>query len=168
MKKINLGCGQIYKKGYVNIDNNPKNKIDLNSTFQNFHTHFKNNSIDLILGSHIIGYLYKHELKEMLINSYKILNNNGKIILEFPDIIKCSLLIVFGNKKYSQIGVMGVYAFDSNQLKSKDHYFPYVYGWSSKEVKLILKEIGYKNIKVKLPKLHGKRFWRDSRIEAEK
>ena len=29
MKKLNLGCGQFYKEGYINVDRDPLTKADI-------------------------------------------------------------------------------------------------------------------------------------------
>ena len=66
MKKLNIGCGKKKIKGYINCDKakevNPDKVVDLEKKLP-----FKENSIDEVIGDHILEHIYKfiplmHEL----------------------------------------------------------------------------------------------------------
>lgn len=167
-RKINLGSGLNYMNDWINIDNDKSIKADLYCNIQSFHNTFEDNSVDLILSSHSIGYLYNWEAILLFKNSYKLLKDGGVLILEFPDAVKCAKLVLSKNKDFHIEGIRGFHAFDLDQLFYKNSYTPYSYSWTSKFIKEELLKVGFKSVSIKLPLTHNKRYNRDSRIEAYK
>ena len=167
-RKINLGSGLNYMNDWINIDNDKSIKADIYCNIQDFHNTLENNSVDLILSSHSIGYLYEWEAILLFKNAYNLLKKGGVLIFEFPDAVKCAKLVLSKNKAYHLEGIRGFYAFDLNQMHNKNTYTPYSYSWTSKFIKEELLKAGFKNIIIKSPLTHNKRYWRDSRIEAYK
>jgi predicted SAM-dependent methyltransferase len=55
--KLNLGCGNEYKDGWVNIDVDKSVRTDICCDFMNLKKYFKPNSVDLIYMIHSISYL---------------------------------------------------------------------------------------------------------------
>lgn len=90
--------------------------------------------------------------------------------MEFPDVLKCADVIrnsEHDTAKYLE-GVRGIYAFDIDQIKDEELYYPYTFGWSGWFMKEELFKIGFKDVQILLPETHGKRDWRDTRIIAKK
>jgi hypothetical protein len=91
--------------------------------------------------------------------------------MEFPDIVKCSKVIVKNDAEdldqYIE-GVRGIYAFDMDQIKKKAHFTPYAFGWSAPHLKNVLLETGFTTVRSEDPLTHGARIWRDTRIIATK
>jgi len=56
MKKINLGCGNDYREGFINIDFNPAVKADVYCDIQE-RLPFADNSVDFIHASHVIEHV---------------------------------------------------------------------------------------------------------------
>lgn len=82
MKKLNLGCGEIKKEGYVNVDwqslTNPDVAHDLNS----LPYPFPDNSFDIIEAFHVLEHLDKPFaiMKEL----HRISKPGGKVIIKVP------------------------------------------------------------------------------------
>ena len=82
MKKLNLGCGNFKKEGYINLDWVKSVKPNVIHDLNSIPYPFKNNYFDLIEGDHILEHL-KSPFK-ILIELHRILKNNGKLIIKIP------------------------------------------------------------------------------------
>ena len=118
---------------------------------------------------HSISYLNLWEANKFFNDAYDLLNIGGVLELEFPDIQKCSKIIVeSSDDSYYIEAVRAIYAFDLDQIKNKEIYRPYAFGWSGLYMKNVLLEIGFSQIDILEPETHEKRNWRDTRIIAVK
>lgn len=168
--RLHLGCGNEYLPGWVNIDVTEKSKADLVMDFKNIKDHFSENSVDEILMIHSISYLRLWEARDYFSNIYLLLAPGGKIVLEFPDIAKCSKAILDRENNVDGYleAVRAFYAFDMGQIKNRDEYHPYAFGWSAWHMSYELKITGFSKVLVQDPLTHGPLLWRDTRIEAIK
>lgn len=82
--KLNLGCGQVKRKGYINIDIDKKSGADIISSVVNM-PFFDDLSVDELLCIHLIEHLSIKESEEALQEWFRILKHGGKIIIECPD-----------------------------------------------------------------------------------
>ena len=80
--KLNLGCGQFPKKGYVNLDIYPDAKADIFHDLNQFPYPFEDNSFSLIEADHVLEHLDDpiKIMKEM----HRILKPGGEIIIKVP------------------------------------------------------------------------------------
>lgn len=167
--KLNLGCGFDYKKGWINIDSNPNCVVDINCDFFNLEKYFSEKSISHIVLNHSISYLTLWQARDFFTKIFHLLKDGGVLEMEFPDIFKCATIIYSSNTNDDYLeAVRGLYAFDLDQIKNKEIYTPYSFGWSSKHMVLELQNIGFKKVEVLDPLTHGPRLWRDSRVLALK
>lgn len=170
--KLNLGCGHDIRNGWLNFDQDPvtDDVIKLDLKCQNSVSKLKEYKPDIIELNHVIGYFHYQEGKALIENLYKALNPNGVIIIEYPDAIKVAkqMTKAINFDEYFE-AMRAMYAFDVSDL-SKEVYDikGYVFGWTHNLLSDALSQTGYCNIKILLPKTHGKRFQRDTRIEARK
>ena len=81
MIKLHIGCGNIKKEEYINIDVRETSVTDRVCDVSNLD--YEKESVDLIEGYHIFEHL--HPIKA-LINWHKILKPGGKVIMEMPDV----------------------------------------------------------------------------------
>lgn len=79
-RKLNLGCGNDLKEGYVNIDlyGNPDVKHDL----EDFPYPFNKNTFEEVYASHIIEHL--DDTIKVMKELHKICKNKSKIIIKTP------------------------------------------------------------------------------------
>jgi SAM-dependent methyltransferase len=57
MKKLNLGCGQFRKEGYINLDISPLSKADIIHNLEIFPYPFDEDTFDLIEADHLLEHL---------------------------------------------------------------------------------------------------------------
>ena len=167
--KLNLGCGNLYKNDWINIDIDKTVRTDICSDFMSFHNNFKRQSVKAISMIHSISYLNLWEARLFFKNVNDLLINGGVLELEFPDAVKCSMVLARTKnpKKYIE-AVRGLYAFDLEQVNNMVNYEPYSFGWTAWFIQLELESAGFRIIKVLRPLTHGKKNWRDIRIIAVK
>ena len=55
--KLNLGCGNDIKKGYVNLDSKKLKGVNVTHNLEKFPYPFKNNELDYVIAYHIIEHL---------------------------------------------------------------------------------------------------------------
>jgi SAM-dependent methyltransferase len=82
LNKLNLGCGENKKHGYINIDRNPLVKPDIIHDLSVIPYPFSDNCFDLIEAFHILEHL--HEPFLVMKELYRILKPGGKLIIKVP------------------------------------------------------------------------------------
>lgn len=82
LKKLNLGCGEDKKEGYVNIDWNKEAKPDIIHDLNAIPYPFSADEFDEILASHILEHLDKPF--EIMKELHRILKPGGKLIVKVP------------------------------------------------------------------------------------
>ncbi len=82
MQKLNLGCGEFKKKGFVNADWNPLTKPDVQCDFNSIPYPFKDNEFDYIEAVHVLEHLDRpfEVMKEL----HRILKPNGTLLIKVP------------------------------------------------------------------------------------
>jgi len=78
LKKLNLGCGEDYKEGYINIDLDPKVKADKHINFMKS-LPFKSNSIDEVFTKN----LFEHVPNPLnfLLEIRRVLKKGGRAVI---------------------------------------------------------------------------------------
>jgi hypothetical protein len=168
--KLNVGCGAMHLPGWVNIDINPKVNPDICCDLLTVKNHFQPASVDEIMLLHSISYLSLWEARIFFKNALTMLKDGAALIMEFPDIAKCARALLKNDGAADEYleAVRGIYAFDMNQIKRKQRYVPYAFGWSAWHISVELKAAGFRLINIEEPQTHGPRSWRDVRIVAFK
>jgi SAM-dependent methyltransferase len=82
MKKLNLGSGNDYLDGYVNVDNNIHFKANVSCDLDSYPYPFADNEFDEILASHIIEHL--DDPLDFLQEIYRLAKDGAKIIIKCP------------------------------------------------------------------------------------
>jgi len=81
--KLHLGCGSIYLNDFVNVDiDNPT----ADENFDAFKLKYKDNSVSLILASHLIEHFKYQDHLLLLKEWYRVLKPNCWIIIECPNL----------------------------------------------------------------------------------
>ena len=167
--KLHLGCGSVYLKNYVNIDVSSDSVADVVSDFRDIYKLYPSNSVSEILLVHSISYLRLWEALDFFDVCFHLLKEGGQLVLEFPDIEKCASSIVGSKDDYAGYieAVRGIYAFDLEQIKRKEKFFTYAFGWSAWHMRQELLKAGFKNVVCTDGGMHEHK-WRDTRAEATK
>lgn len=133
MKKINLGSGCDYKKGWINLDFDKSANADITTDLTQ-KLPFKDNNIDFILLQDVLEHLTKEDAKNLLRECLRILKTNGKIQIRIPDIYQ-----IFNSfKDDPEVLLRFIYGDTSNNDKLGSHKF----GYSTKSLEKLLKSIG--------------------------
>jgi predicted SAM-dependent methyltransferase len=103
--KLNLGCGIIYKAGYINIDKFDNSVADMVRDVDDLP--FNSNSVDVIESNHLLEHFdYIHTIYA-LSEWFRVLKPDGVLILETPDLEKSFKKFISTNflKDFSKSGV---------------------------------------------------------------
>jgi SAM-dependent methyltransferase len=84
-RHLHLGCGTKYLSGFVNIDGNLFNKIDVWLDVRNG-LPFPPNSIDSIYSTHMFEHFYPDELRRLLQECARVLRGGGGVRLVVPSL----------------------------------------------------------------------------------
>jgi len=82
MKKLNLGCGQFRKEGYINLDISLLSKADVICDLEKFPYPFNDSTFDLIEADHLLEHLSNPFQVMSEIN--RILKPGGMIYIRVP------------------------------------------------------------------------------------
>ena len=82
IKKLNLGCGEFKKEGYINLDRHPHLKPDVIHDLNEFPYPFPDNSFNLIEADHVIEHL--EDPFRVIEELHRILEREGKLIIRVP------------------------------------------------------------------------------------
>jgi ubiquinone/menaquinone biosynthesis C-methylase UbiE len=175
--KLHLGCGNKHKKGWTNIDINPKSKADI-ITDVSVLKMFKNNSVDVIESYHLFEHLFPNQAKGALREWYRVLKPTGQLYIEMPNLKRCAeILLNSKNKADIELALMGIYGFEKASIfpdgEGKKPFYPQVhkFGWTPDSLQEALSLAGFKNIKSIEPTQKWRKAYRvkrDMRVYAEK
>jgi predicted SAM-dependent methyltransferase len=82
---LHLGCGPKYLPGFLNIDGNLFNKIDIWLDVRNG-LPFSSNSVDSVYSTHMFEHFYPDELKRLLQECARVLKPGGGVRLIVPSL----------------------------------------------------------------------------------
>lgn len=140
MKKLNLGSGSDYRKGYINIDSNPKFNPD--KTIDVRKLIFEDDSIDEILARDILEHIPLAECEALLKDWHRMLKLNGKLIIQTPNLLTISEKIINGS--FPTVITMVKRIFGGQDYSGNFHQN----GFTPFTLDCLLKKIGFREIKV--------------------
>lgn len=107
--KLHLGCGTIYLNDFVNVDiDNPV----ADANYDAFKLPYKDNSVSLILASHIIEHFKFQDHVPLLSEWYRVLKPGHWLIIEAPNLEECC-------KQFLE---------EKDDRKRIDEHFPQLFG----------------------------------------
>lgn len=159
--KLHLGCGALYLYDFINIDIDNK-LADLLANVNDLHM-FGDNTVELILSSHILEHFYDAESIKVLQEWYRVLKPGGWLVIEMPDIEKCFKLF-FEAKTDDEIShaLVGVYG-----RPDWDIFNAHFTGYWPERLRKRLSDIGFKTIIEKQPREDNTKG-RNLRMDAQK
>lgn len=89
MTTLNLGCGNGKITDAINIDINPRNNPDLLHDIRQ-PLPFNDNSMEKVLILHTIEHIQKKYHKQIIKESWRVLEPYGMLIITYPDFVKCT------------------------------------------------------------------------------
>lgn len=155
--KLNVGCGNDYREGFINIDGSDELKrVDrvIKIPQQNISEVYGLESIDYILCNDFLEHHFHFEALDILFDFFKTLKSGGILEVRIPDCkyiiltpflsIETKLTLLFGGQDIPQ----GNQEMDISRKKFP-HYFCHKYGWTKKRFKKDSEDIGFKIINIK-------------------
>ncbi|MCS7365839.1 MAG: methyltransferase domain-containing protein [archaeon GB-1867-035] len=140
--KLNIGCGNDKRAGYVNIDVrsevNPDMIIDVEKELL---SRFQDNSCDEIICIDFIEHLSFNRVEDFLKDCHRILKRGGKLIVQVPDIELHCKNILEGKYNWKELSywIYGAQNHEYNYHKS---------GFTRSELVKLLTKLGFKVIKI--------------------
>jgi hypothetical protein len=155
--KLNIGCGNDYKEGFVNIDGNTKLErvdyvFDINP--KSLKEHFQSESFSYILAQDFIEHHFHWEAIELLSTFHSLLKPDGYIDLRLPNVeslldsdmkIEDKIKWLYGGQ---DIGSTVEGSENDDGRKSHPQYYCHKYGWTSESIVKALESLDYSNITV--------------------
>lgn len=143
--KLHLGCGKRFIPGFIHVDIDKMDHIDIVTNLNNL-SMFRDNSVELIYASHVLEYYSFFEVIDVLIEWNRILMPKGKLRISVPDFDKLISVYHFTNKNIDSIigplfGRMPITQSDG----SKSLIFHRTV-YNKEKISYILKQSGYKEI----------------------
>jgi SAM-dependent methyltransferase len=142
--KLNLGCGQDYMEGYLNIELNADYKADLIMDIKNLRL-FPDNSVDIIESYHVFEHLMLCEAKQALREWFRVLKVGGKIVIELPNFEAYVKEIGKYFKDDYDLAMGGIYG-QWPTLAHEGVFQVHKWGWTPKTLSMELHKAGFQNI----------------------
>lgn len=146
--KLHLGCGQVYLNGYQNIDFPLEQHTVQEKSIADEYADIRllkydKNSIEEVRLHHLFEHFPRHIAIALLAAWQTWLTKGGKIVIEVPDFIESSKLILNNNTNNRDRNIALRHIFGSNEAPWATHYE----GWTKNNFINILKRFGFKDIK---------------------
>ena len=163
MKKLlHLGCGQKTKKDIIKYFHNnwSETRVDIDSkvspdilgSITNL-SKIKNHSYDAIFTSHTIEHLFAHEVDIALKEFYRVLNNDGFVIITCPDlksisklVLEDKLLEVAYNSPAGPITPLDMIYGYRKFIQKGNHYMAHKCGFTLKNLVGVLNYANFKSV----------------------
>lgn len=171
--KINFACGKQVWPGFFNVDavRNPKAPrapellhaiaFDGQGAVLN-PLPLQDGCATEIHSMHFLEHVYAWEAPGLLAEWHRLLCENGRLILELPNIEASARNLLAGTT--DQLSMWGLYGDPAH----KDPYMCHRWGYSPRTIQQLLTENGFNRVVMMPPKTHGARVNRDMRVEAIK
>jgi len=143
--KLHLGCGVVYKPGYLNIDKFDNSVADKICDADDLP--FESNSIDKIESFHLIEHFDYIHCKYVLSEWFRVLKSTGKLIIESPDLEETFKKFKHSNLESKKTTLQWIYGVDGPGMQHKT-------GFDWELIKNLLSEIGFENIRREKPRVH--------------
>jgi len=82
MNRLNIGCGNDYRKGYVNCDFTDRIKVDKIVNLEKTPLPFKDNSVDEILAFHVLEHV--KNFPKLMHDLHRICKKNARVKIKVP------------------------------------------------------------------------------------
>lgn len=136
---LHLGCGDINKPGFINIDAIPKPHVHYVRAIDNLFL-FKNNTISLIYASHCLEHISYRELSTVLDEWYRVLKTEGILRLSVPDF---DLLLEIYKESGNDINSIMQPLMGDQDYKFNYHYAAFTYS----SLTTLLHETGFREVR---------------------
>ena len=128
--KLNLGSGNEYKVGWVNIDINPKWKPDILCDIED-RIPLEDNSVDFVLIQHVLEHVHPEKFRFVMGEIHRVCKNGARIVIYAP-YFSCSITY----KTIEHLSHMSYYTFGGvpgfDVISKRFFFFRESFGYRSK------------------------------------
>ncbi len=143
--RLNLGCGFVYKPGYINVDRFDVSVADIICDVGDLS--FKSSSVDLIEAFQLIEHFDYVHCKYILSEWFRVLKPGGILVLETPDLEGSFRKFFSADPGTQKTTMQWIYGIDSSGMQHKS-------GFSFNLLKDLLGEVGFEKISREKPRTH--------------
>lgn len=150
--QLHLGCGGKKLPNYINIDQYPAIRNEVDSSRNGCdpdclgdmkNLGLENLSVDSIFTSHTIDHFTRWDCIRMVRDWHRMLRMGGRCEIEVADFDKCVLWLFHPSKKKRELARTQFYGNQWDEIEYETHR----YLWSGKELKkVLLEEIGFSSV----------------------
>ena len=144
--KLNLGCGIVYRPGYINIDKFDERVAD--ETYNAISLPYENDSVDIIEAYHILEHFDLIHSKYAMSEWFRVLKTSGRLIIETPDLEKSLKKFRKGDVSRQSATLRWIYGTDDPGMSHKS-------GFSFMLLENLLTEVGFVEITKKKQTTHS-------------
>jgi radical SAM superfamily enzyme YgiQ (UPF0313 family)/predicted SAM-dependent methyltransferase len=154
--KLHLGCGERRIEGFVNIDWRKTAATDLVCNIKKLP--YPDGSVEAIETFHVIEHLSRHDLPKALKEWLRVLQPEGKLIVECPDFDELVKMYMEGNEKALD-GIFALQRFEGDY---------HLFGYNFERLRKVLDESGFTHIEKKTAQDYHAAEWPCIRVECKK
>ncbi len=143
--KLNLGCGRVYKPGYVNIDSSDSAIAD--EVCDVLDLPFDDNAVEAIEAIQLLEHFDHIQVKYVLAEMFRVLEPNATLIIETPDLEKSMKKLTRAKEAEQTTTLQWLYGIDSPGMQHKT-------GFTFPILKSLLEEAGFTEISQKKQRTH--------------
>ena len=149
--KLNLGCGNFFRWGYVNIDKY-NSRADEMADVCDLHR-YRDNSVAEVLAEHLIEHLPRRMVPQALREWYRVLKSGGRLILHCPNFELYLREWLEADTDYRRgWGIINIFGHDEEGMYHKN-------GLTVDILRALVEEAGFQVTEIKITE---NRFARDS------
>lgn len=163
--KLNIGCGNVYKKGYVNVDVQEGTIAD--RIMSAYHLELDDSTVERIECHHVLEHLNPAEATFALSEFYRVLRTGGVLTIRTPDIKASFKRFLKASEEERKYLMNWIYGIDVQALGHK-------YGYPDDLLKTLLRDTGFSDIATRnlhsksvQPELHASCKKREGRLVHE-
>lgn len=156
--RLNIGAGNKTIEGFLNLGLDPHHDIAADIRDLSM---IETNTVAEAVAYHVLEHLWRWEAPMALAEWFRVLTPGGKLAIEMPELLRCARAVLEGHPDRN--GMKGLFG-DARGPEFMTHKYCY----SEAELKDLLRSVGFIKIKLCIPQTHGKRQWRDMRVECVK
>src|SRR3990167_5418397 len=145
MIRLNVGAGDKFIPGFVNIDRHGNQDINSDA----FPLPFPTDHADELWAIHLLEHLPRRDASPVLTEWFRVLKPGGKLVLELPCLDKIARLIVAGEKNM-RLTVMGIFGDPRDPKPDMMHQWC----WTEAELTEALCSVGFQRVTVCEPIFH--------------
>jgi SAM-dependent methyltransferase len=143
--RVHLGCGAIYKRGYLNVDLPPAEGVAAGSSRPDLESDVTKvscpaDTLNEVRLHHLFEHFERAEALALLLRWYRWLRPGGRLVIETPDFEGC--IANFDGRSVAEQGVILRHIFGSQEAPWAQHRD----GWSANRFRYVLGELGFTGI----------------------